>query len=378
MVLGLLLLVEAIFVAESFTTILEQTIRSGGTIWDLARLMLFKMPEVVDFALPLALMLGLYFAITGARDDNELVICATAGVPWTRIPTFATVIGVLGLCISLIFSGILTPLSNFALRLSLFDLEASLILRQIREPGAGNLIRSHKGQTIIATPSNDPTAKRGNLFIYKPEPGGGWRVNQADDWSAEGPDASGNYLVRMRTFRETSGSAKNINSTLTSEPDSVEQVLKGLSVTVSTVTMDIQRDDLIRIADTARRGNEMLIFGLAAEALNPQSGQPNRISRRFGEMLARGLLCPIAALLAVAAAAWAATRAGKYVALPVAIVSVLAFDILGRSLLGDGAAQGGAGLLMATIAFALIGLGAPLAYILWRGEMIVAPSRGAS
>ncbi len=372
-VLGLLLLVEAIFIAESFSTIMERTIRNGGTAWDLSRLMLFKMPEVVDFALPLALMLGLYFAISGARDDNELVICATSGVPWTRIPAFAMVVGTLGLCLSLIFSGILTPLSTFAMRLSLVDLQSRLVLQQLREPGQRTIVRSHDGQTVIATPSRDPRAERGNLFLYKPEPDGGWRVKQADDWSATGPDERGNYAIRMRTFRESSGSAEDTEAPRRGA-GTVRQVLNGVSVTVSSLTMDVQRDDLIRVADRVRRRNELLIFDLAGRAIRSSGDVPDQTARRFGEMLARALLCPIAALLAVATAAWSATRTGKYVVLPGAILLVLAFDVFGRTLLGDGAARGGAALWTSALAFGIAGLGLPLAYILWRAELIVTPS----
>ncbi len=375
-VLGLLLLVEAIFIAESFTTIMEQTVRNGGSLWDLAVLVALKSPEVVDFALPLALVLGLFFAIQGARDDNELVICATSGVPWTRIPAFAATIGAIALCVSLVFAGILTPLSAFAHRLSLFHMETRLVLRQLQEPGQRTIVRTIDGQTVIATPSNDPGAERGNLFLYKPEPGGGWRVNQADDWSAIGPDADGNYVVRMRTFRESSGTSGGTETASQREPGEVRQLLGGVSVTVSTVTMDLKTEDLLRAADTTRRRDELLIFGLARRAFDSAGAGPNPNARRFGEMLARALMCPIAAMIAVAAAAWSATRVGRYAALLVAVVLVLGLDIAARALIGDAAFHGGIRFWLGILGFAMFGLGAPLAYVLRRGEAIVTPPRG--
>ena len=81
MLLGLLALIEAIFIAESFTSLMESVVRNGGSALDLALLLTLKTPEVIDFALPLVILLGLFFAINASRDDNELVVCAAAGVP---------------------------------------------------------------------------------------------------------------------------------------------------------------------------------------------------------------------------------------------------------------------------------------------------------
>lgn len=375
-VLGLLLLVEAIFLAESFTTIMEQTIRNGGSALDLGYMLLLKSPEVIDFALPLALMLGLYFAITTARDDNELVICAAAGVSWKRIPAFAGAVGMVGLVASLIFSGLLTPLSAFSLRLSLYDLQARLILQEVNQPGQRNSLRTIEGQTIIATPSADPDAKRGNLFVYKAEPGGGWRVNQANDWTVIGPDADGGYSVRMTTFRETSGTAADQDVTLAKEPASIREALQSLSMNVSTVSMAFRLEDLLQAVDTARRDNELLIYDVMGGLTGLAKRHSPKLLRLSGEILGRGLLCLIAAFIAVAAAAWSATRAGRFTALPGAIVLLLAYDIALRALLGD-AAQLGAAMFWAIFAAAtLIGLGLPIAYILKRAEHIITPRRG--
>ena len=77
-IVAFLVLIESIFIADIFTSTLEQVLREGGRAIDLLTILLLKSPEIVDFALPLVLFLGLYLAITRARDANELVICAAA------------------------------------------------------------------------------------------------------------------------------------------------------------------------------------------------------------------------------------------------------------------------------------------------------------
>lgn len=374
-VVALLVLVEAIFLAESFTTILEEAVRNGGSVFDVALLLALKLPEVIDFALPLAIMLGLYVALTAARDANELIVCAAAGVPWTRVPLFAGGVGAIALCISLLFAGILTPMSSYALRLSLTGLKARLVVQEITAPGQRNSLRNLEGRTIIATPSQDPDTQRGNLFIYHPEPVDGWRISQADDWTAVGPNDQGGYAVQMHGFRESSGTAKQGTDLQADEPESIAEALQSLTVAVNTVTLDFRMEDLVKTAKTVRRDNETLIFDLIGETAGARDVKASSALRRFGELLARALLCPVAALLAVTAAAWASTRAGCFVALPMAAVAVLVCDIFGRAVLGDAALQGLA-VFWATLGVsALIGLGAPLACILWHAESIMAPGR---
>jgi len=376
-VIGLLALVEAIFLAESFTTILENAIRDGGSVFDVLRLLLLKSPEVVDFALPIVLMLGLFFAITAARDDNELVICAAAGVSWRRVPIFAVGVGMLGLCVSLLFAGVMTPVASYMFRLSLYELKVQRIIEEITTPSQRKAMRTIDGRTIIATPSTEVGAERGNLFIYQPEGRDGWRVSQANDWTVIGPDDAGAYGVEMRGFRESTGAPTgkpDAESGATQGTEIVRDLFPGSKISISTLSMGFRLEDLIQKADRARRGSEVLVLWKAAELL--KSDGDVSLSRRLGEILARGILCPIAALLAVAAAAFSASAVGRWLALPLATVGVLAGDIVARALMGDAAASSGIVFWLTLGSVAGVGLGAPLAYVLWRGEVLIAPRRG--
>ena len=149
MLLGLLALIEAIFIAESFTSLMESVVRNGGSALDLALLLTLKTPEVVDFALPLVILMGLFFAINSSRDDNELVVCAAAGVPWTRIPLFALNIGFAGFFVSVLFAGYLTPLSNYAQRMAIYALETHRTLQEIIDPSPKNSMRGLRDRTVI-------------------------------------------------------------------------------------------------------------------------------------------------------------------------------------------------------------------------------------
>ena len=378
-VVGLIVLVVVIFIADQFTTLMETALRNGGTALQLAGLLLLKVPEVFDFALPLALMLGLYFAIVAAREENELIVCAASGVHWAKIPQFAITLGVAGAVASLLFSGFVTPLSSYALRLSLYELQATRIIEEIERPGQRSAVRQIEGRVLIASPSPEPDAQRGNLFIYHPETAGLWRVSQADDWTVTGPDDSGGYLLELKRFRDYSGAAAG------RLPDPAETGRRGAippslglsNVSVQAVELAFNIDDLIAAADRARRGNEKLLTELARQAVGDDIGigQPDPLPRRFGEILARAVLCVLAAAIAVAAAAWSATRSGRYAALPCAGVGVMLADIALRTMLGDVALHGAVALTLGVAAALLAGLGPLALYLRNRGELIIAPAR---
>lgn len=375
-VYGILLLVEVVFLSDTFTSVMESAIANGGNAFDVAVLLAYRSPQMIDFALPLALMLGVYFAITAARDDNELVICAAAGVRWLRIPVFAAWVGFLGFLASLLLSGFLIPISIFAMRLSMHELQARYVIEQLNDPGAGNVIRQFEGRTVIATPSSDPDAEHGNIFVYHPEGGGNWRVSQADDWSVIGPDAENGYQVRMKGFRDYLGGPGGPGNARGEDGARAPGTLDFATLNVRTVTLDFELSQVVDAADTARRGQERLLYqiglGLPLTIGGESVAEP---SRQFGEMLARALLCPIAALIAVAGASWSGTRPGRYVALPLSAVAVLVSDIFARAALGDAASLGVPGFWLSAAGVFAVGIGIPMAYVLYRGEAMITPAR---
>jgi len=369
-VVGIMALIAAIFIAESFTTLMRIVIDNGGSLPRLALLLLLKLPEIIDFALPLALMLGIYFAIVGARDDNELIVCATAGSKWSDIPFFAARVGIAGFFLSLLFVGVLTPMATYLMRAQQYQMEVKGVIKQVSATGPHSFIRTIEGQSVIATPPTNPEAKRGNLYIFQENADRSWRFRQADDWNVIKPEADEGLKVRLKGFREYSGSPAKDAATETS-PDGQTGVSMGsVNIRASSVVLDIQIEKLLPTYDSLRRRNESLFFGIIG--INAALFTPNR---KFAEALARALLCPIAALFAVAGAAWSGTQSGRFAALPVTVVASLAYDVIARAMMGDSADTGALALWTTTAVLSAAALFLPVAYILSRGELIVLPGR---
>ena len=383
LVLALFVLIVAVFIADTFTSQLEEVLRQGGGALDLALILLLRTPEVVDFALPIILFLGLFLAITGARNDNELVICAAAGERWQKIPRLALTLGVLAMLVSLLFAGVVQPVSSYLLRLTYHELTARRILTVLNDPGGRSHIRTIENRTIIASPPSSPDVRRGSLFVYTPEPDGGWRVARADDWELLRSE-DGGYKANLKRFREYRGRS-NAAPTADSGPRGqapVQATLDFATVRVQTLELAFRVEDVVQSADRARRFGERFLFQAGGPLDGPtitRGGAPVAApTRALGEILARALMCPVAAAMAVAMAAFAATRRGRYLGLPVGLILVMAGDVGSRALLGDAAGLGYPRFWPALTALLALGLAPTLGYVWMRAEAIVIPSRGAA
>lgn len=374
MVLGVLGLILVIFIAESFTTLMSQVLDNNGSVWRLAGLLLLKTPEVIDFALPIALTLGLYFAVAGARDDNELVICAAAGTSWATIPIFAATLGMAALCISLLFSAVITPSSSYMMRLSFHAMEIDGIARKIEGDGPASFIRSLDNRTVIATPSPDPDAKRGNLFLFQEERDGRWRFDQARDWSISGASPDDGFRVTLEGYRTYSGRPGSAEAAPIATVSGGGGVTFGLgNIKVSNLTVDIRSEEVLPVRNRARLGPEVMFLGLLNDG--PDAARLSQPTERLASAFARAVLCPFAAMIAIAGAAWSGTRIGRYPSLPVTVLTVLAFDILSRALLGAVAPMGGTAFWVTAGAMTSWALLLPLVYILTRREELLIPRR---
>ena len=374
--LGIMALVEAIYTAEEFTTLMEFIVANGGSVTDTLILAALRTPEVVDFALPIAILISLYYAITNARENNELLVCAAAGVSWTRIPRFAVLVGIIGFAISLIFAGLITPAANYAFRITSSLLEGKYVIQEVTATGVRNTIRTFEDHTFIATPSDDPKASRGNLFILQEDTGDGWRVSQAEDWSVVGPRDDGSHALRLLRYRDYIGRTPAQQAAYDAETEAVQSTLESAKWNVQNISFVVRLEELVKPVDRHARPHEVLLAPWFQGARADFITNWHAFDRRIGEATGRALGCVFAALLAVAAAAWSGSRIGRYGAVPVAVALILGGDTVFRTILAE-AAQTDIRSFFWSFAIVLAGaLLVPLAYIGWRREAIITPRRG--
>jgi len=369
MVIGILVIVEAVFVSESFTTLLEITIRFGGGAGALAVLLLLKMPEIIGFGLPIALLIGFYFAVTMARDNSELIVCAAAGVSWRRLPAFALLIGTLGMGASLLVSGYGVPMANYAKRMAVAQMYSDQITRQLLTPSPKITLQEMADKTLITVAAAQnigaANAPRGNLFVHHTSQKGAWHVSLAQNWQVTRAQETGMFTATLNSFTDYWGQSAT-----------AETADQPLSTTrVQNMSIDFELADLLREIDRTRRKDEVFLgaFGAIFKSGTGDFDLKTDVRTVFGEKIARALLCPAAALLALFAAALSQFRFGRLTALPVALGGVLGLDILGREILGAAAISGAIPLGLATLAVVALFVLPPLLFLALNGERVIFP-----
>ncbi|MBA5778738.1 LptF/LptG family permease [Stappia sp. F7233] len=384
-ILAVLLLVEAVFLAESLTGLLEQVLRNGGKLIHVGYALGLTVPEIFDFALPLAIVIGLYITLFSAREDREIVVLSAAGVSWSYIPKVAVTVGIVGFCASLAVSGYFNPWMAFAKRALLFDLKAQYIFQAIAEPGREDAIQTIQGRTFISLNSEKDGEIQRRLFIHQPGEPVGWRVTQAEGWGLNGPDEDGRYSValgqvRAYDFREQAISGDALLSegkgpNLRTLPGTLAPTVPALPLMrINEVSLPVRLDNILQMIPRRLVSAEWTFSDVigAGEAL--LEAAPEAVRRRAGEILARALLCLFAPLLAVAAVILSRGGASRFFALPGACAVLLTIDTASRAMLGQ-IAEGGLGLLFAAAGALSLGLCALLLLFAFaRNERLVIPA----
>ncbi|WP_127113390.1 LptF/LptG family permease [Shimia sediminis] len=346
----ILSMIVAIFVAESFTALLEQALRHDGGSLLVAWLLLLQAPEIVDLALAIGMLVAVFFAVNDARNRGELIVLATNGVRWTRVLGFAVCMGALGAVMSVAVAGYVIPKARYAERVTKSTMRADHILKQMTEARPQNTRQTIRGTTFIASPPADNSQERGFLFVYQPGPDGSWQVGQSRDWTVEGPNDETKHEIILKNLKAYSGTF------FASRPVPVN------AFNVEQGGMGFHMSEVTGPTDLTHRAKE--------RSLLPSTATPERLS----SVGSRALLVPTAALLALAAVLLSGGGMMRYFSLPLAAVVLLAYDVLGKTLIADASQVFHPFwvILVAVLAY----LVPPLVYVLWRGESVMIPVRG--
>lgn len=378
-----LAVIEGIFLAESLTGILERVLRYGGSTLDALGVLFLTSPEIFDFALPLAILVGVYFSLNASREDGEFIVCSAAGIPWLRIPGFVAVVGAAGFALCLVFAGYVSPLAATLKRAVIYDLQVRQIRQQISDSSPRDTIETYGGRTFIATSETAGGKRLGQLFVHHPVEDGQFRITQTRDWSVAGPDQHGSFLLTFDSvldyvFPASFGQPPSDKDARTAQtpPGQPSSDQPGLTaIRAESVTLPVNLNQIIDEVDRLRQRGEFNLSEALGAVLTPAVSGPE-VQRRAGEILGRAILCPIAALFALAALAHAGRGWRRYAALPLATVGVLAFDTASRAMLGIAAQSGAMSLLFAALGLLLAGALPALALIVATGEKIIRPTEG--
>lgn len=358
--LGLiLLLIEGIFLAEELVHILERIFTSVGRqahVSDVVFVLATRTPEIVDLALPMALLIAVYQVALRCREDREFVVLAGMGIGAHQVIGLAVVIGALAQLASLAVSGIVEPHARYLQRSIYFE----VAYRAFRTGSTVGQFFHFPAHAVLVLPDPTETAER-RIFIRQHQADGIDRLITAQHAELLPAEGSSHLFLRLNGV---------VADDFERGKDAAAGPLKSMQV--DTLTQPIAADALMRMEPRGRVPAERTSWELLRLSAAPGStaiAETTELGRRW----ARGLLCLLAPLIGALALTFT-TRASQVVALPAACAALMAVDIAATALAADLAAFGVAAVLVAVGMFVLGVLALLLLQLVARQHALIRPA----
>lgn len=159
------LLICGIYLVEQFVPLLEISLRYAFDGLTLGKLLVFIMPWIIDFALPLAALCVSYFVILEARERRELLVISAAGAGSAHLVATLFIAGTIAAAIALAVSGFVKPVGSFAFR-STFTASLNEVLSRGIPVGS---FYTQAGRVLYSRPSGPPPQRILRLFEFEGE-----------------------------------------------------------------------------------------------------------------------------------------------------------------------------------------------------------------
>jgi lipopolysaccharide export system permease protein len=324
LVFVVMLLFEAVFVAERFPMVFRAIAQNHADPRDMGFLLLCNSTQVVDLALAIAVLVGTYWTVLRMRENRELLVLVAAGTGPFQLIGLALAVAVMAMFASLYVSSVLDPAARFAEREVLFQAE----FRGLRTGINTGQFYDFPGRVAFAparqTPSGIAAANQTRgLFVYEELKDGRFRVITADHASLEGPDGQGRLLLKLggfasQTFDPVGKTCKDCGGTTTG--------LSQMATLAGDITQTMKTEQLLSFEPRGANANEMTVF--EQFAANTWSTDPRHREdmRLLGERLARSFLCLLAPLIALACVCLT-NRTSNYFALPLACMGLMSLNV---------------------------------------------------
>jgi lipopolysaccharide export LptBFGC system permease protein LptF len=324
LVLTVMVLFEAVFVAERFPMVFRAVYQNHADPRDMGFLLLCNSTQVVDLALAIAILVGTYWTVLRLRENRELLVLVAAGTGPVQLIGLAVGVAVVAMFASLYVSSVLDPAARFAEREVLFQAEFRGLKTGINTgqfydfPGrvAFAPARRSSGGMIAANQTR-------GLFVFEELTDSKFRVVTADHASLEGPDSLGRLLLKLggftsQTFDPAGKSCKDCGGTTTG--------LSQMATLAGDITQTMKTEQLLSFEPRGASAGELTIFDQFAANEYSSDARHREDMRLLGERLARSFLCLLAPLIALACVCLT-NRVTNYFALPLACMVLMSLNV---------------------------------------------------
>jgi len=338
-VLTVMVLVEAIFLAERFPMVFRDVFRNNADPFDTALLFALTSTQIVDLALAIAVLMAVYWTTLRMRENRELLVLFAAGTGPYQFMALTLVIAIVAQIVSLTVSGVIDPESRYAQREILFNAAFRALKSGIN---TGQFY--HFPSRVAYAPAKYSAVRDGagtgqskQLFIYEQVNPDTFRVITADRALLDGPDSSGTILLKLSSVTSRTFSTAQPSASTTPAPAQTGAQTcsdcpwqpKGVShMTLSApdITQVMTINDLLTFLPRGSIVEELTLFKQLEATADSASPRHMEEMRLLGERFARSLLCLLAPFIALASVCLT-SRATNYFVLPLAGMALMSLNV---------------------------------------------------
>ena len=356
--LAVIILIEAIFLAEHFTWVFRDAVRHEADLSGIALVLACTSTEIFDLALAIALLMAAYLTLLRMRESRELLVLFASGLGPYQLGALIVIVALAGQVVGTIGSGLVDPLSRYAQRSILFSSELRSLKKGVaknefyyfpsyvayamdrvvggaappRAPGEVSVIDARTDITPTPSSGQDRT-----LFVYQQIGPHTSRVVTAAQARLDGPDRSGKIVLNLNDFTShTFADAHPMPSEngagrtgLVQCRDCTELMKEGppVSMKVRDMSQLMMVDQLLPFSARSSNVAEQTVFEQLFvpdyETKDARAAQMRLLAERFSRSLL-SFLAPLMALLGVALT----NRLTNWFALPLSCVALMAVNLL--------------------------------------------------
>jgi lipopolysaccharide export system permease protein len=362
--LAVVILIEAIFLAEHFTWVFRDAVRHEADLSGITLVLACTSTEIFDLALAIAILMAAYVTLLRMRENREMLVLFASGLGPYQLGALVLIVALAGQVISMTESGLIDPMSRYAQRSILFSSELRSLKKGVAknefyyfpsyvayamervQGGAPPPVAPGQVPVIDASANPSPVpaqARDRTLFVYQQIGPHTSRIVTAAQARLDGPDLSGRIVLDLSDF--TSHTFADAHP-LTSEEGKPQQALPGKCFNcpdsfadTPPITMKVRDMSQLMMVDqllpfTARASNieEQTVFEQLFvpdyETSDSRAAQMRLLAERFSRSLL-SFLAPLVALLGVSLT----NRMTNWFALPLSCLLLMSVNLLCESVI---------------------------------------------
>ena len=401
---AVIILIEAIFLAEHFTWVFRDAVRHEADLPGIALVLACTSTEIFDLALAVAILMAAYLTLLRMRENRELLVLFASGLGPYQLGALVVIVALAGQLVGTLGSGVADPLSRYAQRSILFSSE----LRSLKKGVAKNEFYFFPSYTAYAmdhvvdgapaprSPGEVPVidastnAKPGTdrtLFVYQQTGAHIARVITAAQARLDGPDRSGRIVFNLNDFTShtfadahpmaSDTGAVRAGGARCSDCTEIWKDGPPVSMKVRDMSQLMMVDQLLPFSSRSSTTVEQTVFEQLFVPDNQAGGARAAQMRLLAERFSRSLLSFLAPLMALLGVSLT-NRLTNWFALPLSCLMLMAVNLVCEWVITTTAPVSVAGaLLPPLLLYGAIAAGV-FSLIVWRHNDFVRPQLARS